>query len=194
MLSLENIHFGFGKPLFSGMNLELPRTGAFQVYGPNGSGKSSLLRLLLGSLKPHQGRIRWAETVRFGYVPSPGLSFYPRLTAQQNLDYFASLNGLKADIKLFTDHDPFGIDFWNVPVEELSSGMYQKLAWVRAHLGKPQVYLLDEAFTGLDTESRAQAEKFLQQEKSRALILLAQHEQKLFPLLHIRNQRLEREV
>ncbi len=147
MLSIKELSFSWKEPVLNQISGSFARGELWQMEGANGSGKTTLLRLLAGVLTPQAGEIVWNVPPRIGWLGSSGASFYNRLTARQNLEYFSAFLGGGPEF------DPFGISFWDVPVEELSFGMAQKLRWVRAMMGRPNVLLLDEPFHGLDGES-----------------------------------------
>jgi len=140
----------------------------FGLLGPNGAGKTTTVRMLCGLLAPSTGDAEIcghalstdARAIR-GMVglltEQPGL--YDRLTATQNLVYFARLYGVsRADAqarlkKLFTLLKLTGRE--RDKVGSYSKGMRQKLALARALLHEPQVVFLDEPTSGLDPEASA---------------------------------------
>jgi ABC-2 type transport system ATP-binding protein len=65
---------------------------ALALIGPNGAGKSTLLALLAGALEPSAGTIERVDDVQVGWVPQR-TAFYDRLTARENLELFARLEG-----------------------------------------------------------------------------------------------------
>lgn len=191
MFRLQDIYFRYrGKPVLAGVNLSLRLGDALLLEGENGAGKTTLLRLMAGVLLPERGAMEWegrpfcAGEVRVGYVPvQPG--FYPRLRVWENLAYFGSLYGFRESETLSRARaaDPFGIDYWELPLEACSSGMKQKLNWVRALMISPKLLLLDEAFNGLDTEAEQSALRVLAH--GERIAVLAQHG-KDFPLARAR--------
>jgi ABC-type Mn2+/Zn2+ transport system ATPase subunit len=69
LITFHDLSIGYnGRPVLSGISLELPRAGFTAILGANGSGKSTLLKTLLGLLPPIEGRIDTPSLV-FGYVP-----------------------------------------------------------------------------------------------------------------------------
>jgi ABC-2 type transport system ATP-binding protein len=123
------------------------------LIGPNGAGKSTLLAILAGALEPTAGRVERVGGVRVGWVPQrPAL--YDRLTARENLELFARLEGDRAPgavverlLALF-DVPP------DRPAHELSVGNRQRLNVALALLGDPRVLLLDEPTASLDSGQR----------------------------------------
>ncbi len=142
------------------------------VMGENGAGKSTVLNSISGLLKPDTGSITLNKTPLFdsahainlpvedrniGYVlQNPAV--FPHLTIRQNIAY-----GLKARHKP-EDHIDSKIDHWlkvmdieglaRVKAGNLSGGQKQKVALARALAIEPELLMLDEPFTALDTESR----------------------------------------
>lgn len=169
MLRLDAVSFGYASPLLESCSLSVPAGTCVQVLGENGAGKTTLLRLIAGVLAPASGRILWhgerlrPARVRIGYLPAGPGGMYPRLTALQNMEYFAALAGIPR-VKvpaLLRERDPFGIDYWQLPVENLSQGMRQRVRWVRALLHDPELLLLDEPLNALDEAGERRARETL---------------------------------
>ena len=131
------------------------RTGeAVGLVGPNGAGKSTLLALLAGALEPTHGSVVRRDGVRVGWVPQRA-ALYRRLTARENLELFARLEGERdvsgaADLLLEEFSLPAG-----AVAGTLSVGNRQRLNVAIALLGEPRVLLLDEPTASLDPEQRA---------------------------------------
>jgi len=123
------------------------------LIGPNGAGKSTLLSILAGSLEPSTGTVERVDDVRVGWVPQRP-SLYDRLTARENLELFARLEGeqqpaLAAKGLLSTFDLPA-----DRPSASLSVGNRQRLNVAIALLGAPRVLLLDEPTASLDPGQR----------------------------------------
>jgi ABC-type multidrug transport system ATPase subunit len=119
------------------------------LIGPNGAGKSTLLAILAGALEPSAGDVERMGGVRVGWVPQrPAL--YDRLTARENLELFARLEGRgdPAGLLVRFDIPP------DRPAHELSVGNRQRLNVALALLGEPRVLLLDEPTASLDPGQR----------------------------------------
>jgi len=134
------------------------------LLGPNGSGKTSTLKLLSTLLLPDSGRVlingldtsQHGTEVRrqVGFAIANERSFFPRLSARENLAFFAALDdvpkqdrGPRIDYLLEMTGLPAAADRL---VMKFSSGMYQRLAIARALLKFPSVVLLDEPTRSLD--------------------------------------------
>ncbi len=122
------------------------------LVGPNGAGKSTLLALLAGALPPSDGRVERRGGVRVGWMPQRP-AHYGRLSARQNLELFARLEGspaaraeqLLSALELPADGRPSA---------GLSVGNRQRLDLGLAMLSDPQVLLLDEPTAALDPRQR----------------------------------------
>jgi ABC-type multidrug transport system ATPase subunit len=120
------------------------------LVGPNGAGKSTLLGILAGALPPSEGKVEVGPDVRVGWMPQRA-AHYGRLSARQNLELFARLQGaagadvLLARLELPTDERP---------AATLSVGNRQRLDLAISLLGDPQVLLLDEPTAALDPRQR----------------------------------------
>jgi ABC-2 type transport system ATP-binding protein len=125
------------------------------LLGPNGAGKTTLIRVLSGLMKPQQGTV--LTHGRVGLVPSGDRSFYLRISALENLIFFARLHGLRlrpARSRAGELLEAVGLaDVADRPVGRCSHGMQKRLCVARALLGDPQVLLVDEATHDLDPEA-----------------------------------------
>ena len=136
----------------------------FGLLGPNGAGKTTLLKLLSTLILPTSGaaRVEGHDVAReggavrrsIGCVISEERSFYWRLTARQNLRFFAVLNDLygpSAARRIEEVLDLTGLaDAADRPFKAFSSGMKQRLAIARGLLHEPRILLMDEPTRALD--------------------------------------------
>ncbi|MCU0538208.1 MAG: ABC transporter ATP-binding protein [Hydrococcus sp. Prado102] len=134
--------------------------------GPNGAGKTTSIKMMAGLIEPDAGWVKIvnkdphrnpAALQQVGAVLEGNRNIYWRLTPEENLEYFGVLKGLtrrearKSGINLL---ERFGlIHKRRTPVQSLSRGMQQKLAFAVALIHQPQLLLLDEPTLGLDVEA-----------------------------------------
>ncbi len=147
------------------------------IFGPSGSGKSMTLQLIAGLMQPDAGRISAGETVffdaersialppqlrRIGYV-FQDLALFPHMTIRENILYGAK--GLEKSVRekrLYDIVSIFRLDGLEEKLPgETSGGQKQRVALARALIRKPDVLLLDEPFSSLDTSLRADMRNFL---------------------------------
>ena len=147
-----------------GVNLEVDKGDRVALLGPNGAGKTTLLKLIGGLLIPTKGEIRvnGRDTVRenrlvrktVGFVLNEERSFFWRLTALQNLEFFGVLDnlggaGLRARCRDLIRY--VGLDeAEEKAVSNYSSGMKQRLAIARGLIAEPEILILDEPTRALD--------------------------------------------
>lgn len=143
------------------VSFEVPNGTILGVIGPNGAGKSTLLKVLAGILPPDEGVMEAGGSV--SALLSLGTGFMNTLTAAENIQLAALLNGIKASeiphmIDWVIDFAELG-QFKDVAVQYYSSGMYSRLAFGVAMYLKPSILLIDEIFSvgDLSFQSKAQA-------------------------------------
>jgi len=147
-----------------GVSLNIASGEVLALLGPNGSGKSTTLKLISTMLLPDRGRVVvsgadtrcQAQIVRsqVGFALASERSFFPRLTARENLEFFAALEDIprrERPSRVESILQDMGLnDAAGKQVMKLSSGMYQRLGIARALVKKPSVLLLDEPTRSLD--------------------------------------------
>ncbi|WKN19631.1 ATP-binding cassette domain-containing protein [Streptomyces sp. JUS-F4] len=150
-----------GAWVLRGVDLTLPARALVRVEGANGVGKSTLLRLLAGIDAPAEGRITGRPS-RTAYVPERFPAALP-LTATGYLVHLGRIHGLRtAEAKRRAGEwlNRFGAaEHARTPLAELSKGTSQKVAVAQALLAAPDLLVLDEAWTGLDTAARAELDR-----------------------------------
>ncbi|MGH9602098.1 MAG: ABC transporter ATP-binding protein, partial [Terriglobales bacterium] len=158
--------------------------------GPNGSGKTTILKLVSTVLLPDEGQIlvngfdtrgRGAEVRgRIGFAVASERSFYPRLTARENLDLFAGLDDVPRSHRpqrVESVLETTGLsDAGDTLAMKFSSGMFQRLGIARALLKQPSVLLLDEPTRSLDPGGAMHLWQTVREAASAgATVLLATH-------------------
>jgi ABC-2 type transport system ATP-binding protein len=161
--------------VLSGVNLEVKAGEAIALLGVNGAGKTSLLEIIGTVLLPSSGSasvfgfdvVKESHIARkmIGYCSADDHSFYPRLSAFHNLEFFASLNGLsgrEARVRASETLALIGLDERrDEMVQRYSDGMRQRLLLARALLSRPRVLLLDEPTKSLDPEARREISRLI---------------------------------
>nr|VFJ61480.1 MAG: NitT/TauT family transport system ATP-binding protein/zinc transport system ATP-binding protein [Candidatus Kentron sp. FW] len=120
------------------------------ITGPNGVGKSTLLKVILGLVKPDAGEISEGTAVRYGYVPQHYRSaLFPWLTARGNLLLYERSDSVIRDL-LDTGFNPRDLD---KRPPHLSGGQCQRIAIVREARAGFNRIVLDEPFSGIDVKT-----------------------------------------
>ncbi|PYU07856.1 MAG: ABC transporter ATP-binding protein [Acidobacteria bacterium] len=154
-----------------------------QIYGllgANGAGKTTTLRMLATILEPTDGTaivagydiVEQSEKVRanVGFL-STATALYPRLTAQEMVEYFGRLNGLdEATLKRRIDEIFGRLDmdgFRDRRCDKLSTGMKQKVSIARTLVHDPPVMIFDEPTLGLDVMTARTIVEFIRECRNR---------------------------
>ena len=162
------VTFPGGRRALDAVNFDAPRGAVTVVVGPNGAGKTSLIDAAATLLLPSTGRLlvggydvtRRAHAVRrcIGLVPARQPGFHGRLSARENLRFFAGLHALPFAAAAHRIEDlacTWGLtDVLDERVDRLSDGMQTRLAIVRAAVHDPAIMLLDEPMRHLDQHWR----------------------------------------
>jgi fluoroquinolone transport system ATP-binding protein len=188
MITVENLSFtyaGAAAPAIRGLGFVIERGEIFGFLGPSGAGKSTAQKILIRLLKGYQGSVsvfgRDLKDWDQDYYERIGVSFelpnhYLKLTALENLSYFASLYTNKADdpreildrVGLSKDGD--------LPVSQYSKGMKNRLNLARALIHDPELLFLDEPTTGLDpVNARLIQELIREQKRAGKTVFLTTH-------------------
>ncbi|HYZ93403.1 MAG TPA: ABC transporter ATP-binding protein [Actinomycetota bacterium] len=162
------------------------------LLGPNGAGKTTTIKCLCTLVSPTSGRIvvdgvdaakeSRAATAKLAAVLEGNRNIYWRLTALENLEYFAALHGVpRRSIAALSDEliDRFGLaEARNADARTLSRGMQQKLAVACAFVKQTPILLLDEPTLGLDVETSLELRGMLRSLAADAgrTILLSSHD------------------
>jgi heme exporter protein A len=162
MIEVRNLAKHFGRfSALRNLNLTVSDGDFISLFGKNGAGKTTLLRILAGLSRPSSGELnikpsRQAPSRfirgRIGYL-SHDTSLYMDLTALENLRFYARLMDVPANTPALSERmKQVGLSGRERdPVRSFSRGMQQRLAIARAFLHDPDILLLDEPFTGLDS-------------------------------------------
>jgi len=163
-----------------GISLEAGSGEIFGLLGPNGAGKTTTLRIICTLLAPDAGSVevlgfdtRTApeEVRRRVGVVTADIGVYPRLSARENITYFAELSGvLDGELERRVDAVLERLDmvsFGNQRAESLSSGQKQKVAIARAIVHDPDVLMFDEPTSNLDVLASREIRNFMVESRGR---------------------------
>jgi ABC-2 type transport system ATP-binding protein len=172
----KHYRVGFWRPrpyvALDALTLDVRRGEVFGFLGPNGAGKTTTLKLLMQLIYPTSGR---AEILgrpvgdvevrrRIGYLPENPY-FYDYLTAEELLEYFASLFGHAAAERrrrVATLLDEVGIGAERrLQLRKFSRGMLQRVGIAQAIINDPEVVFFDEPMSGLDPLGRREIRQLI---------------------------------
>lgn len=164
------------------VGLDLEAGSVVALVGHNGAGKTTVLKLILGLIRPTGGTVRVlggdpaggkgaAIRRRIGFLPETA-SFHAAMTGRELLSFYAGLKGAApAQAAGILSH--VGLDHAaDRRVGTYSKGMRQRLALAQALLGDPELLLFDEPTSGLDPNSRLQMYETIDALKARGKAVL----------------------
>ena len=177
------------KAAVDGLTLAVPRGCFFGFLGPNGAGKTTTIRMLIGPAPPTSGSIeilglpmpeRGLEIKRrIGVVPDESVLF-DRLTGREFLEFAGRMYGLDRGVAAARAGELltlFELDAETRKlIAEYSKGMRKRLAMAAALIHRPEVFLLDEPFEGVDAVgARMMKDLLLDQVRHGATVFLTSH-------------------
>jgi zinc transport system ATP-binding protein len=180
-IKVENVSFAYGNELIlEDINFEVLRGDYLGIIGPNGGGKTTLLKIMLGLLKPTTGRVKvFGQDVYRLKGERPHIGYVPQRSSQLDTNFPATVweivsSGRTARAGLFNaldkkDHEAIeralqitGMDkYRDTLINSLSGGERQRAFIARALAGEPQIIMLDEPTVGVDISSQEQFYTFL---------------------------------
>ncbi len=186
MIEVKDLHKAFGKvKAVDGVTFAARDGQITGLLGPNGAGKTTTLRMLYTLMKPDRGQVLvdgidaavdpLAVRRRLGVLPD-ARGLYKRLTARENIDYFARLQGLPED-ELRTRREALVAalemaDIADRRTEGFSQGQRVKTAIARALIHDPRNVILDEPTNGLDVMATRALREFMRNLKAEGRCVL----------------------
>ena len=190
IIKIENLSAGYDqKTVLHDINLEISEKDFLGIIGPNGGGKTTLMKVILGLLKPSEGKITFydngmpVEQLEIGYLPQ-----YNSIDKKFPISiYEVILSGLNRQKSLFSrftkEHHErvketismMGLEgMENKPIGQLSGGQMQRALLGRAIVSNPKAIILDEPNTYIDKRFEARLYSLLEEiNKQRAVILVS---------------------
>ena len=186
-ISVQDLAYSYGDVVaVRGISFEVQPGEILGFLGPNGAGKSTTIKMLIGQLTPKTGVARIlgrdvtlddAEVQAQIGVCFEEKNLYMNMSAKENLEFFASLFGIK-DLDVLEVLRRVGLaDRANDRISSFSKGMRQRMMISRSFINKPKVLFLDEPTDGLDPVSSAAIRTTIKEEAARgAAVLLTTHD------------------
>ena len=188
-LSVEKIGKNFGeKKIFRDISFDLSPGMSATIVGPNGSGKTTLVRIICGLIRPSTGEVKYIKANKqilmediynsIGFV-GPYLELYEELTAYENIMFFAKMKRVPNAVEKFSSLmgrlNLSGRE--DDQVKAYSSGMRQRLKYVSALIGDPEILILDEPTSNLDADGIDRVYDIMMEQKKNNILLLATNDQ-----------------
>ncbi|OZB62078.1 MAG: ABC transporter [Lysobacterales bacterium 14-68-21] len=186
MIEVKDLHKAFGAvKAVDGVTFAARDGEITGLLGPNGAGKTTTLRMLYTLMKPDRGQVLvdgidaavdpLSVRRRLGVLPD-ARGLYKRLTARENIDYFARLQGLPED-ELRTRREALvaALDMADIAdrrTEGFSQGQRVKTAIARALIHDPRNVILDEPTNGLDVMATRALREFMRNLKAEGRCVL----------------------
>ncbi|MAG50726.1 ABC transporter ATP-binding protein [archaeon] len=168
VVRVKGVNKKFGNNvILKNINLNVKKGELLCIVGTNGSGKTTLLKSIIGFVEPEDGEIFYnSKNIKsiekkvksdFGFATQEN-AFYPKLTVEENMNYFGNLYGLKKDVlKVNIEKLLKLVDLYtakDVLAENLSMGMERRLDIACSLIHNPKILILDEPTEDLDVTLR----------------------------------------
>lgn len=193
IVDITDLCFSYsGKEVLHNIDLVVAEGDFIAVVGPNGGGKTTLLKLIIGLLKPTRGRVRLSgrkpgkKGLEIGYVP-------------QQIDHNLSFPATALDVVIMGKHVPenrlpfgrsqqdrrdglaalekMGIsEFAGRKISDLSGGQRQRVLIARALVTEPELLVLDEPTASIDSRGQTEFYQLLQELNKELTILMVSHD------------------
>lgn len=191
-IELRNVWFSYdGDAVLRDVSLIAPRNDFLAVIGPNGGGKTTFLKLILGLITPTRGTVRVfggapsGASLRIGYV-AQNTAINPDFPIRARDVVLMGRLGHPKRMRRFTvkDHDAARwametMDMWEYrdrKIGSLSGGQRQRVFIARALASEPEILLLDEPTSSIDTEGQRKTYEILKRLNERITILVVSHD------------------
>ena len=182
VIEVKDLYFSYTKtPFLKDINFTVNKGEIFGFLGPSGAGKSTLQKVLTGLCTNYEGtaRILGVDSNKHGkdFYEKIGVDFefpslFEKLTARENLDYFASLysgetrdvDELLKEVGLYEHADK--------KVSDFSKGMKSRLNFIKSLVHNPEILFLDEPTSGLDPNNAQIMKDMIMKEREKGKTII----------------------
>ena len=188
MLQISDLSIKFkDKEVLKGLNLNVPTNSVFGFVGKNGAGKTTTMKIILGLLKPDNGKVYVnGEEVSYGYTQTnkyigflPDVpEFYSFMTAEEFLKFCAEITEIKKEEinnRIKEVLTLVGLENEKHKIKGFSRGMKQRLGIAQALLNKPKLLICDEPTSALDPIGRKEILDILKSVSNETTVLFSTH-------------------
>ena len=192
VVEIKNLCFAYnGKEVLHNINLTVKEKEYLAIIGPNGGGKTTLLKLILGLLKPNHGEIKvfgkspGTHTHSIGYVPqqitvkkgfpiSVSDTVLMGLTTSKKIGFFHSKSDKEKAVEALKTVEME--DFAHKRISDLSGGQKQRVFLARALISNPKLLILDEPTSNIDPHGTFCFFTFLEELSKKMTIIVVSHD------------------
>ncbi|SHJ78096.1 zinc transport system ATP-binding protein [Dethiosulfatibacter aminovorans DSM 17477] len=189
-IKIRNLSVRYGTTkVLENINLDIHSKSFLGITGPNGGGKTTLLKTILGLKQPYEGEILKRKGLRIGYVPQHS-SFDCKFPI--NVTEVVSMGNFGKRMKMFAFHKKSNeccikkilkelnlYEVKNRHIGELSGGQLQRVLIARALCLNPDILILDEPTSSLDTDTRKDIFDILEKLSILKSIIVVSHEKNM---------------
>ena len=188
MLQISDLSIKFkDKEVLKGLNLNVPTNSVFGFVGKNGAGKTTTMKIILGLLKPDNGKVYVnGEEVSYGYTHTnkyigflPDVpEFYSFMTAEEFLKFCAEITEIKKEAinnRIKEVLTLVGLENEKHKIKGFSRGMKQRLGIAQALLNRPKLLICDEPTSALDPIGRKEILDILKSVSGETTVLFSTH-------------------
>ena len=166
LVSVRDVSFTYGyDQVLENISLDIYPKDYLAIIGPNGGGKTTLLKIILGLLKPDSGQVNWFEPAKhhIGYVPQFATFEREFPLSVRDVVLMGRLNSSLWRQKVSNQDEDLTSDvisdlglksLSNKPIGKLSGGQLQRVMIARALVSNPKILFLDEPIASIDRDSR----------------------------------------
>jgi len=155
LIKANNLSKSFnGNRIFSGIDLSIEKSTVLGVVGNNGSGKTTLLKIIAGLINSDTGSIKLNENIKLDFLGHENM-LYQNFSISENIDFFSDISGFRISSESQDDIE-IALGLKNIvkkKISELSYGQRKKASMLRSLTSAPDLLVLDEPFSNLDSES-----------------------------------------
>jgi zinc transport system ATP-binding protein len=193
VIELRQVIFGYSRErILDRVDLAIQPRDFLAIIGPNGGGKTTLVKIILGLLKPWSGSVSIHTSGRggaLGYVPQVA-SFDRHFPLRVHEVVAMGRLGARGPLRRYGDEDRARVkatlerlglgSIARAPIADLSGGQLQRTLIARALVSDPEILLLDEPMASIDAESREILLRILRELHARIPVVVVTHDLTLF--------------
>ena len=186
VIDIQNLVVGYGDaPILNGISFQVEQNDFVGIVGPNGGGKTTLLKVIVGLLKPESGQITLNTDKPLGYLPQMNHhdDHFPILVNEVVL---SGLFGQRGILSRYRKADHELVDYWlnyagvahlaKKRFGTLSGGQRQRVLLCRALVSDPDLLILDEPNTFVDNRFEGELYELLRQLNETRAIMVVTHD------------------